>query len=126
MAFAPLFAIATALTLLRVNVSALWVALPILALWLCSPLLMNWLGQAPRRRRAQLSAPQLAFLGRLSRRTWAFFETWIRAEDHWLPPDNIQEHPTLVVARRTSPTNIGLSLLANVAASTSATCRRAR
>ncbi len=40
----------------------------------------------------------------------------MRAEDHWLPPDNIQEHPALVVARRTSPTNIGLSLLANLSA----------
>ena len=56
------------------------------------------------------------FLGKLSRRTWAFFETYVCAEDHWLPPDNVQEHPALVVARRTSPTNIGLSLLANLAA----------
>jgi cellobiose phosphorylase len=116
MVFAPLFAIATGIALWQVNPPALWVALPILVLWLGSPLLMSWLGEAPPRRRARLSADQVAFLGRLSRRTWAFFETWIRPEDHWLPPDNIQEHPVLVVARRTSPTNIGLSLLANVAA----------
>ncbi|MET0655438.1 MAG: glucoamylase family protein, partial [Pseudoxanthomonas sp.] len=114
--FAPVFAIATAALLVKLNPMALWVAAPILALWFVSPALMAWMGRPPRQKFAELSRPQLAFLGRLSRRTWAFFETWIRAEDHWLPPDNIQEHPTLVVARRTSPTNIGLSLLANLSA----------
>ena len=34
------------------------------------------------------------------------------ALDHWLPPDNFQEHPLRVLAHRTSPTNIGLALLA--------------
>ncbi|MEQ1517414.1 MAG: glucoamylase family protein, partial [Usitatibacteraceae bacterium] len=36
--------------------------------------------------------------------------------DHWLPPDNFQEHPVGVIAHRTSPTNIGLALLANLSA----------
>ena len=114
--FAPVFAIAIAALLLACSPMALWVAMPILALWFVSPALMAWLGRPPARRLAQLAPAQLAFLGRLSRRTWAFFEMHVRAEDHWLPPDNIQEHPALVVARRTSPTNIGLSLLANLAA----------
>ncbi len=114
--FAPLFSLGIGLWLWTRNPASLWVAMPILVLWLASPLIMSWLGRPPGQRRAQLSSSQLEFLGRLSRRTWAFFETWIRAEDHWLPPDNIQEHPSLVVARRTSPTNIGLSLLANLSA----------
>ena len=114
--FAPASAVAIAALLWKSNPMALWVAGPILALWFASPALMAWLGRPPGRRLAQLAPAQVAFLGRLSRRTWAFFETWIRAEDHWLPPDNIQEHPALVVARRTSPTNIGLSLLANLSA----------
>nr|WP_183960731.1 glycoside hydrolase family 94 protein [Chiayiivirga flava] len=112
----PAFALCVGAMLARANPTALWVAAPILALWIVSPALMAWLGRPPQQRRAQLSPPQLAFLGRLARRTWGFFETQIRAEDHWLPPDNIQEHPAFVVARRTSPTNIGLSLLANLAA----------
>ena len=37
-------------------------------------------------------------------------------DDHWLPPDNYQESPSAVLAHRTSPTNMGLSLLANLAA----------
>ena len=36
--------------------------------------------------------------------------------DNHLPPDNVQEHPVARVAHRTSPTNIGFALLANLAA----------
>lgn len=113
---APLLSLLTAAALWRLNPAAMAIAAPVLALWAGSPVLMAWLGRPPPQRSAQLSSAQRAFLGRLSRRTWAFFEVNIRADDHWLPPDNIQEHPELVVARRTSPTNIGLSLLANLAA----------
>ena len=56
------------------------------------------------------------FCTELARRTWRFFETFVGPEDNWLPPDNYQEHPVAVIAHRTSPTNIGLSLLANLAA----------
>ena len=37
-------------------------------------------------------------------------------DSHWLPPDNFQEHPVAVLAHRTSPTNMGLALLANLSA----------
>ena len=37
-------------------------------------------------------------------------------EDHGLPPDNFQETPEPRVAHRTSPTNIGMGLLATLAA----------
>ncbi|WP_238346170.1 GH36-type glycosyl hydrolase domain-containing protein [Luteimonas saliphila] len=114
--FAPAFAIATAALLLRLQPAALWVAAPVLLLWAASPVLMWWLGRPRARPRSNLDESQLQFLGRLARRTWAFFETHVTADDHWLPPDNVQEHPSLVVARRTSPTNIGLSLLADLAA----------
>ena len=59
---------------------------------------------------------QTLFLRKLARRTWAFFETFVGPDDHWLPPDNCQEHPVASVAHRTSPTNMGLALLANLTA----------
>ena len=59
---------------------------------------------------------QTTFLRNLSRKTWAFFETFVGPEDNWLPPDNYQEHPVPTIAHRTSPTNMGLSLLANLTA----------
>ena len=52
----------------------------------------------------------------LARCTWAFFETFVGPADHHLPPDNVQEHPVERIAHRTSPTNIGLSLLATLTA----------
>jgi hypothetical protein len=52
----------------------------------------------------------------LARKTWRFFETFITADDHHLPPDNFQEDPKPIIAHRTSPTNIGLYLLSIVCA----------
>ena len=112
----PFAALASAAVLIHLDARAALIASPILLLWLLSPALMWWLGRPVSRKPVALSAEQFRFLGRLSRRTWGFFETWVSADDHWLPPDNVQEHPNLQVARRTSPTNIGLSLLATLAA----------
>ncbi len=114
--FAPAFAAAVAVLVATVQPRALVVAAPVLLLWALSPVLMWWLGRGRRRETVVLSRQQLLFLGKLSRRTWGFFETHVTAADHWLPPDNVQEHPALMVARRTSPTNIGLALLADLAA----------
>ena len=63
-----------------------------------------------------LTAEQLTFLRRTARKTWHFFETFVTAQENWLPPDNFQEVPVPTIASRTSPTNIGLALLANLAA----------
>ena len=55
-------------------------------------------------------------LRRIARRTWRFFETFVGPENHALPPDNFQEEPKGEIARRTSPTNLGMYLLSTVAA----------
>ena len=65
---------------------------------------------------AGIEPEQLAFLRHIARKTWHFFETFVTAQENWLPPDNFQEEPRPTVAARTSPTNIGLALLANLAA----------
>ncbi|WP_295412895.1 glycoside hydrolase family 94 protein [uncultured Thiodictyon sp.] len=116
MGFAPAAALLTALALAGLNPPALWVAAPILLLWFASPAIAWWLSRPLTRRAARLSADQTRFLRTLARQTWDFFETFVGPADHWLPPDNYQEHPVAVVAHRTSPTNMGLSLLANLAA----------
>ncbi|MES2882171.1 MAG: hypothetical protein V4676_08490, partial [Bacteroidota bacterium] len=56
------------------------------------------------------------YLRKLARKIWFFFETFITEADNWLPPDNYQEQPVERLAHRTSPTNIGLSLLSNLTA----------
>jgi len=92
------------------------VAFPILFLWAASPAITWWISLPLTRRKARLTITQKLFLRDLSRKTWSFFETFVGPEDHWLPPDNYQENPVAMVAHRTSPTNMGLSLLANLSA----------
>jgi cyclic beta-1,2-glucan synthetase len=114
--FAPALATAAGIYLAAYRPVALWVAGPLLILWCASPAIAWWISQPQQLRREKLTTDQMRFLRRLSRKTWAFFETFVGEEDHWLPPDNFQEHPVAVVAHRTSPTNMGLALLANLAA----------
>ena len=113
---APVIAAAAGIHLAVSRPVALETAGPVLALWFASPAIAWWISRPLARHRAALSADQTLFLRTLSRRTWAFFETFVGAEDHWLPPDNYQEYRVAAVAHRTSPTNMGLSLLANLAA----------
>ncbi len=116
MLISPVIAAAAAAYLANAAPRALIVAAPVLFLWTLAPAIIWWLGRPRPSRAARLTSGQSAFLQTLARRTWAFFETFVSAEDHWLPPDNYQEQPLPVIAHRTSPTNIGLSLLANLAA----------
>src|SRR5207244_10361929 len=95
---------------------ALPLAIPFLAAWALSPLIAAYVSRH-RAARTQTFAPKDLRAGRIvARRTWRFFETFVGDEDHWLPPDNFQEDPKPTVAHRTSPTNIGLYLLAVVSA----------
>ena len=45
-----------------------------------------------------------------------YYEDYADKHNRWLPPDNVQFSPVEAVARRTSPTNIGMMLLSYLAA----------
>ncbi|MDA8079876.1 MAG: hypothetical protein M0Z79_13195 [Nitrospiraceae bacterium] len=113
---APLVVTAAALYLGLSRPVALAVAGPVLSIWFASPVVAWWISRPLPRRGARLMADQIIFLRKLSRKTWAFFETFAGPDDHWLPPDNYQEYRVASVAHRTSPTNMGLALLANLSA----------
>ena len=113
---APVIATVTVIYLALSRPAALGVAGPILGLWFFSPAIAWWISKPLARPGARLTVDQTLFLRKLSRKTWAFFETFVGPEDHWLPPDSYQEHPVAVVGHRTSPTNMGLALLANLSA----------
>ncbi len=113
---APLIASVAALYLLQQSPEMLIIASPVLLLWLASPAIAWWMSIPITSHLARLSAGQTRFLTKISRKTWAFFETFVGPEDHWLPPDNYQEYRGAAVAHRTSPTNMGLALLANLTA----------
>ncbi|AHL76298.1 glycosyl transferase [Stutzerimonas stutzeri] len=90
---------------------------PFALLWLGAPAIALWASRSPRIARNQkLAEPDAEELRLVARRTWRFFETFVTPADNMLPPDNFQEDPKPVIARRTSPTNMGLYLLSSVAA----------
>ena len=113
---APLLSASVFTYLLMARPGALWAALPVLVLWFGSPFITWWVSRPVVKEGITLNNEQIIFLRKAARRTWAFFERFVAVGDHWLPPDNYQEDPGSVIAHRTSPTNIGLALLANLSA----------
>jgi cellobiose phosphorylase len=113
---APAIVLGVLICLAVMKPAALGVAAPVLLAWLASPAIVWWINLPLMERAGKLSLSQTIFLGKLARKTWSFFEKFVGAEDHWLPPDNYQEGPAAAIAHRTSPTNMGLSLLANLSA----------
>ena len=93
-------------------------AAPFLLLWASAPAVAYWLSLPVDQRQRPLEDSERAFVRRTARKTWRYFETFVTAEDGWLPPDNYQEGGAVPaqLARRTSPTNIGMYLLSTVAA----------
>ena len=112
----PFIAILSATCLLILFPKTLVMVWPIIGLWFVFPVIAWWIGRPLVPRAAKLTDKQYRFLRELSYKTWSFFKTFVGPDDNWLPPDNYQEHPISVIAHRTSPTNIGLSLLANLSA----------
>ena len=112
----PVIAILSATYLLIFFPLRLIMVWPIIGLWFVFPVIAWWISRPLLPQVAKLTDKQYRFLKELSRKTWSFFETFVGTDDNWLPPDNFQEHPISVIAHRTSPTNIGISLLANLAA----------
>nr|WP_296758811.1 glucoamylase family protein [Thioalkalivibrio sp.] len=114
---APMLAVVLGVALAIASQPAAWLyAAPLLLLWLLSPVVGWWISQPLVAPAAGLSVDQQAFLRTSARRTWRYFADFVGPEDHWLPPDNWQEYPAPAIASRTSPTNMGMSLLADLAA----------
>ena len=116
MAASPLVALAGAALVWAARPSALPVAAPVLALWLLAPLVAWLLSRPVPERGIELDDEERSYLEAVARDTWGYFATFAGPEDHWLPPDNFQEVPEARIAHRTSPTNIGMGLLATLAA----------
>lgn len=113
----PLLAsLAAPIMLWLANPDALRFAAPVLLLWLTAPFLAWRLSVPETGENPELPGEQGLFLNKAARKTWSFFERFVTADENWLPPDNYQEEPVAAIAHRTSPTNMGLSLLANLAA----------
>lgn len=88
-------------------------ALPAL-LWLFAPLIAKRADE--KSREYKFTAEEKNELSDLFARTWQYFERNCTEKMAWLPPDNYQEEPYRGAAMLTSPTNIGMGLLAVVSA----------
>jgi len=113
---APGLALAAGLFLIFRQPAQLMFTLPLLFVWMGAPWIAWRISQPIESATPDLTTGQLTFLRHTARMTWHFFDTFVSALENWLPPDNFQEIPAPTIATRTSPTNMGLALLANLAA----------
>src|SRR5699024_2792483 len=64
---------------------------------------------------SKLSENDKKYLLEIGQKTWQYFKDNLTEKSNYLPPDNYQEDRKEKIVYRTSPTNIGLGLLAVVA-----------
>lgn len=95
--------------------AALPIAAPLLVLWACAGPLALWLNRPLHTGKTKATPKEEEFLRGACLRTWRFFRQSMKDASNGLVPDNIQEAPPMV-ARRISPTNLGLLLNAQLAA----------
>ncbi|MGE5813844.1 MAG: glucoamylase family protein, partial [Acidobacteriota bacterium] len=112
----PIIAAAVALVVSVTHRDALPAALPFLLLWVIAPGVAYWLSLPVGPRERALGGRERRLLRRTARKTWRYYEAFVTSADAWLPPDNYQEGPEPRLARRTSPTNIGMTMLSTLAA----------
>ena len=82
--------------------------------WIFAPLIAFALSRE-RNKTRHIRIEDRVFLQQSARDIWGYFDC-LSAERAWLPPDNVSEFPKSEPAERTSPTNLGLTLLSAVAA----------
>lgn len=94
-----------------------FIAIPFAAIWALSPAIAWYVSQTAETEDLLVAPDDVVVeLRKIARRTWRYFEEFVTAEQHFLPPDNFQETPHPVLAERTSPTNIGVYLLSVISA----------
>lgn len=116
MRVSPMIAFGTAALVASLRPAALPVASVFLAPWFLAPWIAFRLSLPTPRNRATLPEEEREYLRTIARKTWDYFDAFVGPTDQHLPPDNVQIQPTTTIAHRTSPTNIGLGLLATLAA----------
>ncbi len=112
---AEVITLVTALLVAFTRTRALTLAIPFLLSWALSPLIAFYVSRRRVEDVRELAPKDIRTARIVARRTWRYFQTLVGDEDHWLPPDNLQEDPP-VIAHRTSPTNIGLLQLSTLSA----------
>jgi cyclic beta-1,2-glucan synthetase len=116
--FTPVMVVIAAALLFAgyVNPATFMFSLPLLVLWIASPSLAESVSRPAKVIAEPASPSEKRYLSNVAYDTWLFFRDYLRPEYHYLMPDNLQMVPNIVVAERTSPTNISLSMLSALSA----------
>ncbi len=80
-------------------------------IWVFSPIISFLLSRKITAHSKLLSHKDRCKLLAYIREMLKYFDDFLTEENHYLPPDNFQESPPVGLAKRTSPTNIGLCLV---------------
>ncbi len=91
--------------------STVFSSLPLCLLWCSSPWIAERVSRPSRVAAAAPAPSETRYLRSLAFDTWMFFREYLTPDYHYLMPDNLQMIPKAIVAERTSPTNISLSML---------------
>lgn len=85
-------------------------------LWCIAPIWMFYLGKKIVTDEKRLNKKEIEEVKELAHRTWNYFYTFLTEETNYLIPDNYQENRNIKTDYRTSPTNIGFSMISVIAA----------
>lgn len=83
-------------------------------IWLTAPLIMWYISKDIEEglQIDKLNKEDKEFVIDIAQKTWNFFKENLTEKSNYLPPDNFQEDRVPKIVYRTSPTNIGLAMLA--------------
>ena len=84
--------------------------------WFISPYIAFKVSREEKKTVEFVSDEDLLQLRVAARKTWRYYEEFVNSKNNYLAPDNYQEDPPNGIAYRTSPTNIGLGMLAALSA----------
>ena len=104
--------------LLNLNIYIGIICIIISVIWLITPTIMWDISRPINKNKPidKLDKDEKEYLENIAKRTWSYFKENLNEQTHYLPPDNYQEDRKEKIAYRTSPTNIGLAMLAVISA----------
>lgn len=92
------------------------ISIILMFVWGFSPIIAFWISKDDVSKVKTLAVHELIQLRVIGRKTWRYFEEFSDIKNNFLAPDNYQQDPYVGVAHKTSPTNIGLGLMASLSA----------
>jgi cyclic beta-1,2-glucan synthetase len=116
MRYAPVLGFSALILLSSYSLSEIYFWSPFCVAWITSPVLAFWLAKPPHVTGSELSSEDRIYLRGIAFSTWQYFNNLLDSSQNYLIPDNFQTKPKPLIAERTSPTNISLSVMSLIAA----------